>query len=164
MNSFVWVLLLVGVAVASASNSDSEVSDPHTEQCKVGDTKFKDCNFCKCTNGAFECTEKKCPDRGKRGVPVAADLKNTPCAPNDYFKIDCNTCYCNIEKTGYLCTENLCPLTEPPATDAPPNNATIALNDTVTESTVANFFNTTESISNHSDTGGGTTPSLNVTL
>lgn len=41
---------------------------------------------------------------------MAADLKNTPCAPGDYFKIDCNTCYCNIEKTGYLCTENLCPL------------------------------------------------------
>lgn len=39
---------------------------------------------------------------------MAADLKNTPCAPNDYFMIDCNTCYCNLEHTGYLCTENYC--------------------------------------------------------
>lgn len=50
-------------------------------------------------------------------VPVAADLKNTPCAPNDYFRIECNTCYCNIEKTGYLCTENLC-IPAPNSTDA----------------------------------------------
>lgn len=38
---------------------------------------------------------------------MTADLKNTPCAPNDYFKIDCNVCYCNTEGTGYLCTENI---------------------------------------------------------
>lgn len=40
-------------------------------------------------------------------TPLAADLKNTPCAPNDYFQIDCNTCYCNTERSGYLCTENI---------------------------------------------------------
>ncbi|CAH0564725.1 unnamed protein product [Brassicogethes aeneus] len=47
--------------------------------------------------------------RLKREIPIAADLKNTPCAPNDYFKLECNTCYCNIERSGYLCTENFCP-------------------------------------------------------
>lgn len=40
-------------------------------------------------------------------TPLAADLKNTPCAPTDYFKIDCNTCYCNADGSGYLCTENI---------------------------------------------------------
>lgn len=44
------------------------------------------------------------------GVPVAADLKNTPCAPNDYLVLDCNRCYCNMERTGYLCTVNVCPV------------------------------------------------------
>lgn len=39
---------------------------------------------------------------------LAADLKNTPCARNDYFQIDCNVCYCNNDGTGYLCTENDC--------------------------------------------------------
>nr|XP_015838230.1 PREDICTED: serine protease inhibitor I/II isoform X2 [Tribolium castaneum] len=100
MNSFVWVLLLVGVAVASASNSDSEVSDPHTEQCKVGDTKFKDCNFCKCTNGAFECTEKKCPDRGKRD--------DFSCTPGQTFKKDCNTCTCTPDGKNAVCTLKKC--------------------------------------------------------
>lgn len=41
------------------------------------------------------------------GTPLTDDLKNTPCAPNDYFRIDCNMCYCNNEGTGYLCTENI---------------------------------------------------------
>lgn len=41
------------------------------------------------------------------GTPLADDLRNTPCAPNDYFRIDCNMCYCNNEGTGYLCTENV---------------------------------------------------------
>lgn len=38
-----------------------------------------------------------------------ADLKNTPCAPNDFFIIDCNRCYCNNERTGYVCAEKICP-------------------------------------------------------
>lgn len=42
-------------------------------------------------------------------VPVVIDLKNTPCAPNDFFMLDCNKCYCNVERTGYICTENICP-------------------------------------------------------
>lgn len=39
---------------------------------------------------------------------VAEDLKDTPCAPNDYFQVDCNVCYCNLEHSGYLCTTNFC--------------------------------------------------------
>lgn len=37
-----------------------------------------------------------------------ADLKNTPCASNDFFIIDCNRCSCNHEGTGYACTQNIC--------------------------------------------------------
>lgn len=119
------------------------------------------------------------------GVPVAADLKNTPCAPNDYFKIDCNTCYCNIDKTGYLCTENLCPITEPPATETPnstvlalnsttpvaeavPQSETISLNETAAVVIESNNDTNLEplivtNLNNNSDTGGGTSKILNGT-
>lgn len=42
-------------------------------------------------------------------APVAADLRNTPCAPNDFFVLDCNRCRCNHERTGYICSQNICP-------------------------------------------------------
>ncbi|CAH1989636.1 unnamed protein product [Acanthoscelides obtectus] len=59
------------------------------------------------TEPAVLCNRVRIP-QFRSETPVAADLKDTPCAPNDYFKIDCNTCYCNMDRTGYLCTENLC--------------------------------------------------------
>ncbi|KAJ8976395.1 hypothetical protein NQ317_003945 [Molorchus minor] len=46
--------------------------------------------------------------RYSEDAPFFADLKVTPSAPNDFFKVDCNTCYCNIDRTGYLCTDNRC--------------------------------------------------------
>ncbi|XP_063915489.1 prolow-density lipoprotein receptor-related protein 1-like [Zophobas morio] len=88
-------------------------------QCISGQYKNEGCSSCRCINGKWSCISNsgRCPpsQRAKRGVPGASELKNTPCAPNDYFKIDCNTCYCNIDKTGYLCTENICSFTESPS-------------------------------------------------
>lgn len=37
-----------------------------------------------------------------------ADLKNTPCAPNDFFIIDCNRCHCTHEGAGYVCSQKIC--------------------------------------------------------
>ncbi|KAK9883673.1 hypothetical protein WA026_001842 [Henosepilachna vigintioctopunctata] len=66
-----------------------------------------------------------------REASIAADLKNIPCAPNDYFPIDCNTCYCNLEQSGYLCTEDTCTPDEiksgGPMTQIPLANSSILL-------------------------------------
>lgn len=40
--------------------------------------------------------------------PVEKEFNGTSCAPNDKFKIDCNTCYCNSDGSGYSCTEISC--------------------------------------------------------
>ncbi|XP_044758897.1 uncharacterized protein LOC123316746 [Coccinella septempunctata] len=74
-----------------------------------GLSKHLECNRCRCRRGNWLCTKKGCVSNFfKRELPIAADLRNIPCAPNDYFQIDCNTCYCNLEQSGYLCTENIC--------------------------------------------------------
>ncbi|XP_060523170.1 uncharacterized protein LOC132700070 [Cylas formicarius] len=94
------------------------------QECTPGERVKQDCNICQCTSaGVLVCPKVGCPKRkreadtaafheyllrSKRESDIAEDLKTTPCAPNDFFTIDCNTCYCNIDRSGYLCTQNSC--------------------------------------------------------
>lgn len=101
-------------------------------------------------------------------VSVTTDLKNTPCAPNDYFQLDCNTCYCNSAKTGYLCTDNICPpdnTTETSSTSSTTENATVpttpltstpsCITSPVTESTTSSSeSNSTEAQQSLDDADG----------
>jgi hypothetical protein len=100
-------------------------------------------------------------------VPVAADLKNTPCAPNDYFKLDCNTCYCNIDKTGYLCTENLCPISEPTtesqSNDTVASNNTASVNETVPQTATASLNETVLLAPHSNETGLNSETNLTIT-
>ncbi|XP_018335187.1 G8 domain-containing protein DDB_G0286311 isoform X2 [Agrilus planipennis] len=97
------------------------------------------------------------------------DLKNTPCAPTDSFVLECNTCYCNGQGTGYLCTEKICPVIDQTSTvvantSSPGDNTThsVATTPSVTSSTAASItFSTTPLTA--SSTTVSTTPSTTVT-
>jgi hypothetical protein len=142
------------------------------EQSKDRETRIDDCNHCYCYNNTWICSLVPChptpPSRRvKRGVPVAADLKNTPCAPNDYFKLDCNTCYCNIDKTGYLCTENLCPISEPTtesqSNDTVASNNTASVNETVPQTATASLNETVLLAPHSNETGLNSETNLTIT-
>ncbi|KAL3274566.1 hypothetical protein HHI36_015947 [Cryptolaemus montrouzieri] len=115
------VICLFGVVYSGECSPEEE-----------GVTKRVECNRCICRRGLWLCTKKGClTNLSKRELPIAADLRNIPCAPNDYFQIDCNTCYCNLEQSGYLCTENICSGDEyplgGPSTQIPLANSSILL-------------------------------------
>ncbi|XP_045478008.1 uncharacterized protein LOC123683152 [Harmonia axyridis] len=146
---FFFVAYLLVVAYSGACMPEEE-----------GSSKQLDCNRCRCRRGIWLCTKKGCLSNFfKRELPIAADLRNIPCAPNDYFQIDCNTCYCNLEQSGYLCTENICTGDDHvgPSTQIPLANSSILL--------IAN--NTAQIINNASDIEDNSTsllPKIDVTV
>ncbi|KAJ8923282.1 hypothetical protein NQ315_001839 [Exocentrus adspersus] len=111
--SAIFVFLLIVIFAVSYGKAD---------ECNTGDVEQRDCNTCRCLKGSWACTKAQClkkraiPARFRRDMYVQEDLKDTPCAPNDYFPVDCNVCYCNLDHTGYLCTNNYCNGFEPATT------------------------------------------------
>uniref|UniRef100_A0A1Y1KKC8 Pacifastin domain-containing protein n=1 Tax=Photinus pyralis TaxID=7054 RepID=A0A1Y1KKC8_PHOPY len=104
--------------------------------CKLGTIRRTPCQECRCgfSGGRtfWTCIRHQCNEtlrsrnelvRLRRDTTIASDLINTPCALNDSFKLDCNTCYCKSDKTGYLCTSFTC--------SAESTNSSLAVNSTM---------------------------------
>ncbi|XP_026462042.1 laminin subunit alpha-like [Ctenocephalides felis] len=91
------------------------------DKCKPGTSKVIDCNICNCAAvGVWACTLKSCDGgddsailRSRRAVEEVKEvtiqsLATTPCTPGQETRLDCNTCKCASDGTGYFCTRQAC--------------------------------------------------------
>jgi hypothetical protein len=76
-------------------------------RCIPGETFMDDCNTCWChESGNFACTLMACPPKNihKREISSTEPPKIV-CKPGDSFMDECNnSCWCNPEGTGFMCT------------------------------------------------------------
>ncbi|XP_017770408.1 PREDICTED: serine protease inhibitor I/II-like [Nicrophorus vespilloides] len=82
-------MFFVVLAIVDLAYSESD--------CKAGDVKQESCNTCKCVNGGWACTRKRCLEK-----------RQIKCTPRETFKQECNTCICNERGDNAICTLKAC--------------------------------------------------------
>uniref|UniRef100_A0A6M2DWP0 Putative pacifastin protease inhibitor n=1 Tax=Xenopsylla cheopis TaxID=163159 RepID=A0A6M2DWP0_XENCH len=122
--NYMCTLMLCGHNLKKRENEPEEVKEVTidslaTTPCTPGQETKLDCNTCTCASdgSGYACTRQACPvavhDRKRRSAEevkeVTTDsLATTPCTPGERTNVDCNTCTCSANGSGYACTRKMC--------------------------------------------------------